>query len=125
MPAAPSRRARLLLWTVPALWSSNYIIARAADGVIAPHALAAGRWLLAALVLLPFVAAVLWQHRAALRREAGQLLVLGDNRDNSHDSRYWGQVPYDLIKGKAWFIWWSAGQRSTVRLSRMFNLIHH
>ena len=77
MPAAPSRRARLLLWTVPALWSSNYIIARAADGVIAPHALAAGRWFLAALVLLPFVAAVLWQHRAALRREAGQLLVLG------------------------------------------------
>ncbi len=76
-PGTTSRRARLLLWTVPALWSSNYIIARAADGVIAPHALAAGRWLLAALVLLPFVAGALWQHRAALRREAGQLLVLG------------------------------------------------
>ena len=53
------------------------------------------------------------------------VFVMGDNRDNSHDSRYWGQVPYDLIKGKAWFIWWSAGQRSTVRLNRMFNLIHH
>ena len=77
MPAAPSRRAQWLLWTVPALWSSNYIIARAAEGVIAPHALAAGRWLLAAAVLLPFVATVLWQHRQALRREAGQLLVLG------------------------------------------------
>ena len=45
--------ARVLLWVVPLLWSSNYIIARLADGLIAPHALALGRWLLAALLLLP------------------------------------------------------------------------
>jgi signal peptidase I len=50
---------------------------------------------------------------------------MGDNRDNSHDSRYWGFVPYENIKGKAWFIWWSAGERSTVRLNRMFDSIHH
>lgn len=69
--------ALVLLWVVPLLWSSNYVIARAASGVIAPHALAAGRWLLAGAVLLAFVWQPLRQHRAALRREWPHLLVLG------------------------------------------------
>ena len=72
-----SRWATVLLWVVPALWSSNYVIARLADGVIAPHALALGRWAVAGLVLLPWTAAGLWQRRAVLRREAGQSVVLG------------------------------------------------
>lgn len=69
--------AQVLLWVVPLLWSSNYVIARAADGVIAPHALAAGRWLLAGVLLLAFVWRPLLEHRAAIRREWAHLLVLG------------------------------------------------
>jgi signal peptidase I len=37
----------------------------------------------------------------------GQYFVMGDNRDNSQDSRYWGFLPRDYIKGKALMIYWS------------------
>jgi len=36
-----------------------------------------------------------------------QFFVMGDNRDNSQDSRYWGFLPRDLVKGKALVIYWS------------------
>jgi drug/metabolite transporter (DMT)-like permease len=71
------RQALLLLWLVPGLWAANHIVARLSDGVIGPHPLALGRWGLALLLMLPFVGATLWRERAALRRETGQLLVLG------------------------------------------------
>jgi signal peptidase I len=38
---------------------------------------------------------------------AGQYFVMGDNRDNSQDSRYWGFLPGTYIKGKAMMIYWS------------------
>jgi len=37
----------------------------------------------------------------------GQYFVMGDNRDNSQDSRYWGFLPRHYIKGKALVIYWS------------------
>ncbi len=36
-----------------------------------------------------------------------QYFMLGDNRDNSEDSRYWGFVPRDAIRGRPWFVYYS------------------
>lgn len=53
--------------------------------------------------------------------------MMGDNRHNSLDSRYWGFVPEDHIVGKAFFIWLSidrnAGFLNKIRWSRFFQLI--
>jgi signal peptidase I len=54
--------------------------------------------------------------------------MMGDNRHNSLDSRYWGFVPEDHIVGKALFIWMSYDTNgsffSKIRWSRLFNGIH-
>ena len=54
--------------------------------------------------------------------------MMGDNRHNSQDSRFWGFVPEDHIVGKAVFIWLSLDPNksffSKVRWSRLFSLIH-
>lgn len=53
----------------------------------------------------------------------GTVFVMGDNRDNSHDSRFWGTVPFELIKGKAMIIWFSSGEPEALRLKRIGKLI--
>ncbi len=42
---------------------------------------------------------------------AGHYFCLGDNRDNSHDSRFWGPVPVEYLKGRALLVYWSVAGR--------------
>ena len=55
--------------------------------------------------------------------------VMGDNRHNSADSRYWGFVPEDHIVGKPIFIWWSHSPDrkgfSGIRWNRLFKCVDH
>ncbi len=86
----------------------------------------------------------LYDHNEDAKIENGKLLIdgkevseytfkqnyyfmMGDNRHNSLDSRYWGFVPEDHIVGKAFFIWLSidkhAGFLNKIRWNRFFKLI--
>lgn len=61
---------------------------------------------------------------------AGQYFMMGDNRDNSEDSRYWGFMPESYVKGQALFIYYSFDDTGSVasfltstRWSRLFNRV--
>jgi signal peptidase I len=62
---------------------------------------------------------------------ADHYFMMGDNRDNSQDSRYWGFMPRSYVKGKALFVYFSFGEAtglsgllSNIRWGRMFHQIH-
>lgn len=59
------------------IWSGNMTINQLTVGTIAPSSIAFLRWLLALVVLTPFVLPQAWQYRATLRREWFKLAVLG------------------------------------------------
>jgi signal peptidase I len=64
---------------------------------------------------------------------SGQYFVMGDNRDNSQDSRYWGYLPRGYVKGKAMMIYWSyevdrddlADDSLGATATRVFSIITH
>jgi signal peptidase I len=45
--------------------------------------------------------------------------VMGDNRDNSNDSRVWGTVASKFVQGRAMFVWYSAAPDGSIRWSRI------
>jgi signal peptidase I len=55
-----------------------------------------------------------------------RLFVMGDNRDQSHDSRFWGFVPVKDVKGEAFMIYYSrdpSKRLSGIRYDRLFSII--
>jgi signal peptidase I len=70
-------------------------------------------------------------YMAPLKLGPGQYFMMGDNRDHSYDSRFWGPITRNAIEGRALFIYWScADERSAlscfydVRWSRIFHPVH-
>jgi len=62
----------------------------------------------------------------------GQYFAMGDNRDRSSDSRYWGTVPRTMIKGRAFMVYWSfRGQPPPTdappsdRVKELFGVVAH
>ncbi len=59
---------------------------------------------------------------------AGSVFAMGDNRDNSQDSRYWGFLPVQHIKGRALMIYWSfdggGGSLNPLTQTRWARLLH-
>jgi signal peptidase I len=62
----------------------------------------------------------------------GQYFVMGDNRDRSNDSRFWGTVPRSMIKGRAFLVYWSyrgvpppPGSQGSDRVKELLRVIGH
>ena len=46
--------------------------------------------------------------------KAGHYMLLGDNRDYSSDSRYWGQLPAKYLRGMAWYVYWPLSRKGVI-----------
>ncbi len=56
---------------------------------------------------------------APIRVDEDHYFMMGDNRDHSNDSRFWGAVPYENIEGTPWFIYFSIDEDWEIRWDRI------
>jgi len=56
---------------------------------------------------------------APIKVQEDHYFMMGDNRDHSNDSRFWGSVPYDNIEGTPWFIYFSMDDNWEIRWDRI------
>ena len=54
----------------------------------------------------------------------GYIYILGDHRDRSNDSRFFGPVPINRVKGHALVMYWSTDPNSGYRWDRIFDSVH-
>jgi signal peptidase I len=61
-----------------------------------------------------------------------EYFAMGDNRDHSHDSRFWGPVPRSMIKGRAFMVYWSfdaapppPGSPPVARVRELAHVVKH
>ncbi len=54
-----------------------------------------------------------------IKVDEGNYFMMGDNRDHSNDSRFWGAVPYDNVEGTPWFIYFSVDNNWEIRWERI------
>jgi drug/metabolite transporter (DMT)-like permease len=71
------QRPYVLLWLPPAFWAGNLVLGRGLAETMPPVTLAVGRWLVALMVLLPFVIDRIWQQRILLWRQRWLVLLCG------------------------------------------------